>query len=299
MSNSEDVFYAYETYPQLKNPMLLVLPDTDIEQRLTLINGFFNGLGCKFMLAQLGTPVPCLSEDDNVIKISTHKSLFGSYLSMGSLDRVIRQDKLHKYPFNNDLTVCLFFDSFSSNIPLIEICTELYNTLTNAYYNRVVIDIYFLLLEDFVENDPRRLHNMSAAQMLNSIQSQEWVRYIFLLSDVNSEGQLTKDYDGLFTMMLTSAFLTNSCNGDGKSIGRLEDVLIRETETGKFFCLGQISLQQSPEDINHMVRKELLGDKKRSYSAKQRYLPHTVLSEWFCREQHRSFKKRPSRFVFS
>lgn len=258
MSKSDDVFYSYETCPQLTNPMLLVLPNHDVEQRLMQTDKFFDVLGCRPMRARLSTGVPCLSEDDGVIIISSRPSRAGSYLSLEAFDRVIRQNKLHKYPHNNDLTVCLFFDSFSSNIPLSEICTELYNTLTNAYYNRVVFDIYFLLLEDFVASSKRRFQNLIAAQKLGDIQSCEWVRYIFLLSDVNSEGQLTNDYNGLFTTVLMSIFLTNSCNGDGKSLGRLEDVLMRETETGKFFCLGHISLQQSSQDIRHMVRTELL-----------------------------------------
>lgn len=284
MSEGYENFYSYETYPQLTNPMLLVLSDTDIEQRLMLTKRLFGELGCESMIAQLGTGVPCLSEDDNVIRISTNPSPSGSYLSMESLDRVIRQDKLHKYPHNNDLTICLFFDSSSSNIPLIEICTELYNTLTNAYYNRVVIDIYFLLLEDFVESDPIRLQNILAARKLGSIEAQEWIRYIFLLSDVNSEGQLTNDYDRLFTTVLTSAFLTNSCNGDGKSIGKLEDVLMRETETGKFFCLGHISLQQSVEDIFHMVRKELLNALSKDSESKldlsrELFFPNILVSD--------------------
>lgn len=205
----------------------------------------------------------CLCENnimksDDIITLPNTVELKNESDFISLLDIAIRRTKSHKYFNNNDLTVCLFLDSDSINTHQIgDTIKELYKLLNKAYYNRVCVDIYFLLLEEFTLCSKTKSKNEVAKNMLSEFSKQDWVRYIYLLSDVNNKGQLITDRNELFQLMLDSAFLTN-CLVNNENINRLQDILIRESESSKYFCIGQVALCPSEQGMKQMVRAELL-----------------------------------------
>lgn len=259
MENNKGTLSSYGICPQLTNPVLVVLSGADIGHRYQLLEQFFGGIRSEFMAAQLAESTVGTVGSEDLIRLPIPLNQEHSRSFVPALDSMIRKTKLHKYPNNNDLTVCLFFDSSNGNIPLSKVCESLYQLLTNAYYNRVVFDIYFLHCEDFLIQNDQEKQNTDAAEQLKKIHGKEWIRYIFLLSDVTSGGQLTADSDKLFHMVLTSVFLTN-CSVGGKNMGQLQDALIRESESSKFFSLGQTELRQSEHDIRQMIQTKLLQE---------------------------------------
>lgn len=257
MGTSSVAFPLDGIYPQLTNPILVVLSGTEISRKHQLMKHFFDEMHSEYMAAQLyrDTAQPAQCSELIPIPVTPTFTLQPAFFS--ELDAAIRRSKRHRYPNNNDLTVCLFFDSTTSDMLVTEVCRELYALLSHAYYNHVFFDIYFLLLEDFVPSDGRITQNADAARQLSELHKQEWVRYIFLLSDVTSKGQLILDSDRLFQTVLTAVLLTNSYPG-GANMSQLQDILMREAEGGKFFCLGQTALWPSVREIQQMVQAELL-----------------------------------------
>ena len=57
--------------------------------------------------------------------------------------------------------------------------------------------------------------------------------------------------------MLNSVLLTN-CIIDNENINRLQDILSRESENSKFFCIGSVSFYPFEHQIQQLVRTELL-----------------------------------------
>lgn len=257
MGTSSGTFPPGGIYPQLANPIFVVLSGTEISRKHQLMKHFFDEMHSEYMAAQLyrDTAQPAQCSELIPIPVTSASTLQPAFFS--ELDAAIRRSKRHRYPNNNDLTVCLFFDSTTSDMLVTEVCRELYALLSHAYYNHVFFDIYFLLLEDFVPSDGRIAQNATAARQLSELHDQEWVRYIFLLSDVTSKGQLILDSDKLFQTVLTAILLTNSYTRE-KTMGQLQDILIREAEGSKFFCLGQTTLCPSVREIQQMVQTELL-----------------------------------------
>lgn len=242
-----------ENCPQFTNPILVVLSGRKVEQKLKLLERFFGSIN-GYMAAQLYENFAELVEDSNLIPIPVNFEEHGVFFT--AMDAAIRKNKVHKYSNNNDLTVCLFVDSASS-IPLQDICEQLHKLLNGAYYNRVFFDVYYLLWENFMSDVAGKTRSANAEKQVLSLGTQEWVRYVFLASDVNSKGQLIADEDKLFRMVLTAMFLTN-CSIDGRDMTELQDLLMRVTENGKFFTLGQAALYQSAQQIDQVIRTELL-----------------------------------------
>lgn len=259
MENNNGTLSSYGICPQLTNPILFVLSGADTGHRYQLLEQFFAGIRSKFMVAQLSESAVGTVGSEDLVQLPIPLGQDSSRSFFTALDSMIRKTKLHKYPNNNDLTVCLLFDSSNGSIPLSNVCEDLYQLLTNAYYNRVVFDIYFLHRESFLIQNDLEKQNTSAAKQLGQIQNKEWLRYIFLLSDVSSGGQLTADSGKLFRMVLSSVFLTN-CSAGEKSMVQLQDYLIHESESSKVFCLGQTEMQQSAHDIRQMIQAELLQE---------------------------------------
>ncbi len=171
------------------------------------------------------------------------------------LDKAVRRTKEKKHFNNNDLTVCLFLDSKSvSSSNILDKCEELYSLLKNAYYNNIYFDVYYLIINDFVVIDPGR---KTANGKVLAISKNEWVRYVYLLGDVDSDGRLTTNQNELFITMLNSVLLTN-CIFDNENVNRLQDILSRESENSKFFCIGSVSFFPFDHQIQQLVRTELL-----------------------------------------
>lgn len=244
-------------YPQLANPIFVVLSGAEISRKHQLMKHFFDELHSEYTAAQLYRDTAQPAQRSGLIPIPVTSASTLQPVFFSELDAAIRRSKRHRYPNNNDLTVCLFFDSTTSDMLVTKVCRELYSLLSHAYYNHVFFDIYFLLLEDFVPCAGRIAQNSNAARQLSELHKQEWVRYIFLLSDVTNTGQLILDSDKLFQTVLTAVLLTNS-HSRGETMGQLQDILIREAEGGKFFCLGQTALCPSVREIQQMVQAELL-----------------------------------------
>lgn len=171
------------------------------------------------------------------------------------LDRAVRRTKERKHFNNNDLTVCLFLDSKSvSSSDIIDKCKELYLLLKNAYYNNIYFDVYYLIINDFVVIDSGR---KTANEKVLALSKNEWVRNIYLLGDVDSDGRLITNRNELFIPMLNSVLLTN-CIIDNENVNRLQDILSRESEESKFFCIGSVSFYPFDHQIQQLVRTELL-----------------------------------------
>lgn len=245
--------FPSENCPQFANPIMVVLSGRKVGQKLKLLERIFGSIN-GYMVAQLYENFADLVEDSNLIPIPVNFEEHGVFLT--AMDAAIRKNKVHKYPNNNDLTVCLFIDS-ASIIPLQDICEQLLKLLNGAYYNRVFFDIYYLLWEDFVPDTAGKAWSANAGKQVLTLGAQEWVRYVFLASDVNSKGQLIADEAKLFRMVLTTMFLTN-CSTDRGDMTGLQDLLMRVTENGKFFALGQAALYQSTQQIDQVIRTELL-----------------------------------------
>lgn len=249
--------FMEKTKIKLCNSLLILLTESDFDKKYSLLSKFFNLINQELMVGVICKDKNFSVPNDKIIKFVCNISTNKIDVDFQTLDAELRKIKKHRYINNNDLTVCLYLDSNNDSFDANFIIDEISAIFSNAYSNKVIIDIYFFVKEEFINSAQIISKTTAIKTSLNTLQELECVRYIFLLSDVSSDGVLVNDFYMLFNAALLSTLVTNYCD-ESNEIKLLQDTLMRETESGKYFCIGHFPLEQNEEIINSTVKASLI-----------------------------------------
>lgn len=178
------------------------------------------------------------------------------------LELAVRRTKLHKYGNRNDIVVCAVLDSENPDACIAEICRRLYSDLETAYFNHVYFDFYFMMTEGFTATGSLWQKNCRILDQLEALSQEEWVRYVFLISDITNEELVTSGAAEQFQAVLHSAVLTNCRSSTGAGSALVNERLNMEAQNleSKFLSLGRIELAAGQELVRAMIRHALLEE---------------------------------------
>ncbi|MDE7260620.1 MAG: hypothetical protein K2N78_00940 [Oscillospiraceae bacterium] len=177
-----------------------------------------------------------------------------------SMECAVRRTKQHKYHNQNDIAVCAVLDSENHEVAVGEVCRRICQDLENAYFNHVFFDLYFMISEEFTPSGPLREQNLRIMEDLETISQEDWVRYIFLVSDVTNEELALASAAEQFRAVLHSVVLTNCRSSTGVSSALVNEQLMMEAQDleSKFLSLGRIELALEHDLVQAMIQYEML-----------------------------------------
>lgn len=177
-----------------------------------------------------------------------------------SMERAVRRTKQHKYHNQNDIAVCAVLDSEDHETAVGEVCRRICQDLESAYFNHVFFDLYFMISEEFTPNGPLREQNLRIMEELEAISREDWVRYIFLVSDVTNEEIALANATEPFRAVLHSVVLTNCRSSTGAGSALVNERLTMEAQAleSKFLSLGRLELALEHDLVQAMLQYEML-----------------------------------------
>lgn len=267
---TDPVFYTahqeanYDVF--LENPLLFVLAGDQAQKYYRTLKQRFGSMGrCIFL--QVIEDGDSIIEEEQVIKLRIEHGANDQYVPncdsdfLKQLNEAIRRTKQYKYISGSQLAVCVLANQKSTYRYLQTLCETLYDHLTYAYLSRIVFDIYCFLAEEFVFEASSGIDNLFSMRRYAELSEKEWVRYVFLVSDVSSEEIITDSQDSIFDLALSSIALTN-CNFGKRSIsGQLRKDLSQEGQAldSKLLTIGGGSLLPRVDVVKLLLRRELLS----------------------------------------
>lgn len=262
-ANLEPVF-NYAAF--LENPVFFVLFSNQAVEGSKAHNQYFGNSG-RCITVRLSKYGAVQSASNEMLEINMIEQAgkfypcFNQAYTQG-LERAVRRTKQHKYHNRNDIVVCVVLDSENHDVSIGETCRRIYQDLETAYFNHIYFDFYFMISEEFTVGGSLGQFNIQILEDLEAISSEEWVRYIFLISDITSEELAIASVSEQFQAVLNSVILTNCSSSTGAGSAVVNERLTMENQDlrSKFLSLGRIELSLEHDLIQDIVRHTLLEE---------------------------------------
>lgn len=262
LRNSCEPVSGYGTF--LENPVLFLLfSDRAAEESKTLYQ-YFDGMDrCIIARPFPGNTVQPVAEGTVGIELIEENGKLLPRFSQAyiqSMERAVRRTKQHKYRNQNNIAVCAVLDSENHEVAVGEVCRRIFQDLENAYFNHIFFDLYFMISEEFTPSGPLREQNLRIIEDLETISQEDWVRYIFLVSDVTNEELALANAAEQFRAVLHSVVLTNCRSSTGAGSALVNERLMMEAQDleSKFLSLGRIELALEHDLVQAMLQYEML-----------------------------------------
>lgn len=204
-------------------------------------------------------------ENSDVIKVFMKESgeLEWNEQNRERLKSAIKKSKKQKFVNRGDANICFLLDDFATGVNMKGWCEQLKEQLEQAYFNWINIDFYYLMREGVLKNSQINKSNSEFLNYTKVLQKEEWIRFIFLLSEINSE-ELLEDNNKTILNMVMDSIMAGNCSGY-KSECSTHDIfsLLQENvqaRVSKLITLGRVDLEQKEEFIKTVIGYEFVKD---------------------------------------
>lgn len=190
--------------------------------------------------------------------------LLFQFIETNEMEEHIRRLKRRRYNRSNTIDVCIIIDSTHAQSPLKEICAKVYEELERAFPDHVYIDIYYMMYEGFEMNSFMREVNKKFICSLSELEKEEWIRFVFLVSEVNNRERVIGDRKDIFDIIINSVAALNLGWGYDKEIngGSISEKLFQAVQAydSKVLTIGCIRMVQGEEKTKQLIKNYLLQE---------------------------------------
>lgn len=204
-------------------------------------------------------------ENNDVIKVFREESgeLEWNEQNREKLKATIRRSKKQKFVNRGDANICFLLDDFTTGVNMKGWCEQLKEQLEQAYFNWINIDFYYLMREGILKNSQTDKSNRGFLNYTKELQKEGWIRFIFLLSEINSE-ELLEDNDKTIWNMVMDSIMAGNCS-EYRSEYSTHDIfsLLQENvqaRDSKLITFGRVDLEQKEEFIKTVIGYEFVKD---------------------------------------
>ena len=235
------------------NPIAFVFAGEDAAEKYRQVYRFWGDADYIIYIQILGEGEERIEDEQAVIvETDTDGALQNGDEYFECLDKVIRRTKRHCYVNHADIDVIVLAEEQTS-AQMAVICREMYHSFFTAYFNHVFFEIYFWIVENFSDRKLEADRKRKFFEQVACLEEIEWVRFIFLISEVMNTERLVKD-KSIYTRIAVDSAILGNCSGNRmgrKGISIYSDLLERTAVTdSKLLTIGRVSLE-----ISHAVRK--------------------------------------------
>ncbi|MBQ7371184.1 MAG: hypothetical protein IJW67_04775, partial [Blautia sp.] len=182
--------------------------------------------------------------------------------------QAMRRVKCHKYRRHGDAVISLIIDNCAKDIDLQMLCCLLWSFFQNAFLGRVFLDVFYMMRETFLHD---RISDYEMQKRIDLLQKNDWVRFVFLISDVRNDELLVEQDELLFSMIWDSITLVNSSfrftNHHPRSLTD-EFWTVSEGSGSKLFTLGKETTELGQRErmtlLKYVLMKKIRRMKKLS-----------------------------------
>lgn len=249
----------------LDNPVLFLLISQQAKERLSSLKQHF-GVTDRCIIVQTYENDFDRVNDVDVINVEIVENADGDKIPsfdleyMQKIEAAVRKTKQHKYNNGKDITVCVILESQCDSAALEKVCQVIYSDMESAYFNHVFFDFYFIISEEFVSYTAFGRSTFNMLRDLAQAAKKEWVRYIFLLSEMTNDERLITSKTEQFQAVLDAVALTNCHSSAEVSSTEMRTRLFEEMKAldSKFLVLGRTKLFMGKPEIRKVIRYEML-----------------------------------------
>lgn len=172
------------------------------------------------------------------------------------LDSIVRLLKYYRYSNRENVNICIITDCGDSKYLLKSFYMDFCESLHHAFLNHVLCDMYYIVKEQFILTSPMT----EFINRIEEFQKEDWLRFIFIISDVSNEGVLKNSREELFENILDSIMLEIGkemvLHDPGRSIYDQLSENVFEVKS-KLLTIGRMPLDQSVELKKKAIAHEL------------------------------------------
>lgn len=252
------------------NPLIFVFIGENVLRKCEKVEKYY-GHSDSLIFIQIYKNLGDKVQKDNVIGINLNceGKLELGYQHLIYLEQAVRKTKRHKYVKRGDADVCVIVDRPEEDTDFMQICSQLYDILKDAYFSHVFFDIYYLMSEEFLKMSHNNKLNYLFFKQVEQLEKDEWVRFIFLLSEMTNEEVLAFTHEELFEMVLDSIIMGN-CerlhfdNGSRSIYENLSETAL--DHSSKLVTLGRMPLYLEDEKIKKVLMHGLIEELSQCWS---------------------------------
>lgn len=246
------------------NPLIFVFIGHNVLRKCEKVEKYY-GHSDSHIFIQIYKNFGDKVQNDNVIGINLNNEgkLELGYQHLIYLEQAVRKTKRHKYVNRGDADVCVIIDNPEEDTDFMQICSQLYDTFKDAYFSHVFLDIYYLMSEEFLKMSHNNKLNYLFLKQVEQLEKNEWIRFIFLLSEMTNEEILAYTHEELFEMALDSIIMGNCerlhyVNGSRRIYENLSETAL--DHNSKLVTLGRMPLYLEDDKVKKVLLHGLIEE---------------------------------------